>query len=50
MNLRDQGNRAVAVLGGRGLLRWVNVAVIRVITAVILVGLGLVTGILVIVG
>ena len=41
---------ALAVLGGRGLLRWVNVAVIRIITAVILVGLGLVTGILAIVG
>ena len=41
---------ALAVLGGRGLLRWVNVAVIRIITAVILVGLGIVTGILAIVG
>lgn len=41
---------ALAVLGGRGLLRWVNIAVIRIITAVILIGLGLVTGILAIVG
>jgi Ca2+/H+ antiporter, TMEM165/GDT1 family len=41
---------ALAVLGGRGLLRWVNVVVIRIITAVILVGLGLVTAILAIVG
>ena len=41
---------ALAVIGGRGLLRWVNVAIIRVITAVILVVLGIVTGILAIVG
>jgi putative Ca2+/H+ antiporter (TMEM165/GDT1 family) len=41
---------ALAVVGGRGLLRWVNIAVIRLVTAVILVGLGLFTGILAIVG
>lgn len=41
---------ALAVLGGHSLLRWVNVAVIRIITAVILVALGLITGILAIVG
>jgi putative Ca2+/H+ antiporter (TMEM165/GDT1 family) len=41
---------ALAVVTGRGLLRWVNVALIRVVTAVILVGLGLFTGILAIVG
>ena len=41
---------ALAVVGGRGLLRWVNVVVIRLVTAVILIGLALVTGILAIVG
>jgi Ca2+/H+ antiporter, TMEM165/GDT1 family len=41
---------ALAVVGGRGLLRWVNVATIRVVTAVILTGLGIVTGILAIAG
>jgi Ca2+/H+ antiporter, TMEM165/GDT1 family len=41
---------ALAVVGGRGLLRWVNVATIRIVTAVILAGLGLATGILAIVG
>jgi len=40
----------LAVVGGRGLLRWVNVATIRIVTAVILVGLGLFTGILATVG
>jgi len=41
---------ALAVVGGRGLLRWVNVFAIRVATAVILTGLGVATGILVIIG
>jgi Ca2+/H+ antiporter, TMEM165/GDT1 family len=41
---------ALAVIGGRGLLRWVNVATIRVVTAVILTGLGIATGILAIIG
>jgi Ca2+/H+ antiporter, TMEM165/GDT1 family len=41
---------ALAVIGGRGLLRWVNVATIRIVTAVILIGLGIATGILSIVG
>jgi Ca2+/H+ antiporter, TMEM165/GDT1 family len=41
---------ALAVVGGRGLLRWVNVATIRVVTAVILIGLGIFTGILAIAG
>lgn len=41
---------ALAVVGGRGLLRWVNVATIRIVTAVILVGLGIATGILAITG
>jgi Ca2+/H+ antiporter, TMEM165/GDT1 family len=41
---------ALAVLGGRGLLRWVNVYVIRVATAVVLIGLGIATGILAILG
>jgi Ca2+/H+ antiporter, TMEM165/GDT1 family len=41
---------ALAVAGGRGLLRWVNVAMIRVVTAVVLIGLGLFTGILAIAG
>jgi len=40
----------LAVVGGRGLLRWVNVATIRIVTAVILTGVGLFTGILAIVG
>lgn len=40
---------ALAVVGGRGLLRWVNVATIRIVTAVILAGLGIATGILAIV-
>jgi Ca2+/H+ antiporter, TMEM165/GDT1 family len=37
---------ALAVIGGRGLLRWVNVATIRVVTAAVMVGLGVATGIL----
>jgi Ca2+/H+ antiporter, TMEM165/GDT1 family len=41
---------ALAVFGGRGLLRWVNVVTIRIVTAVILTGLGIATGILAIVG
>lgn len=41
---------ALAVVGGRGLLRWVDVATIRVVTAVILTGLGIFTGILAIAG
>jgi putative Ca2+/H+ antiporter (TMEM165/GDT1 family) len=41
---------ALAVLGGRGLLRWVNVVTIRIVTAVILVALGIATGILAIIG
>jgi putative Ca2+/H+ antiporter (TMEM165/GDT1 family) len=41
---------ALAVAGGRGLLRWVNVAMIRIVTAVILIGLAVVTGILAIAG
>jgi Ca2+/H+ antiporter, TMEM165/GDT1 family len=41
---------ALAVVGGRGLLRWVNVVTIRIVTAVILAGLGIATGILAIVG
>jgi Ca2+/H+ antiporter, TMEM165/GDT1 family len=41
---------ALAVIGGRGLLRWVNVVTIRIVTAVILIGLGIVTGILAITG
>ena len=35
---------ALAVVGGRGLLRWVNMATIRIVTAVILIGLGIATG------
>lgn len=41
---------ALAVIGGRGLLRWVNVKTIRIVTAVVLVGLGIATGVLAIVG
>jgi putative Ca2+/H+ antiporter (TMEM165/GDT1 family) len=41
---------ALAVIGGRGLLRWVNVAVIRIVTAGILICLGVATGILAIIG
>jgi Ca2+/H+ antiporter, TMEM165/GDT1 family len=41
---------ALAVIGGRGVLRWVNVATIRIVTAAILTGLGIATGILAIVG
>jgi Ca2+/H+ antiporter, TMEM165/GDT1 family len=41
---------ALAVVGGRGLLRWVNVFTIRVVTAVILIGLGIAAGILAIAG
>jgi Ca2+/H+ antiporter, TMEM165/GDT1 family len=41
---------ALAVIGGRGLLRWVNVVTIRIVTAVILIGLGIATGILAIIG
>lgn len=40
----------LAVVGGRGLLRWVNVVNIRIATAVILIGLGIATGILAIIG
>jgi Ca2+/H+ antiporter, TMEM165/GDT1 family len=40
---------ALAVVGGRGLLRWVNVATIRIVTAVILAGLGIATGALAII-
>src|ERR1700733_1305476 len=40
---------ALAVVGGRGLLRWVNVFAIRVATAVILIGLGIAAGILAII-
>jgi Ca2+/H+ antiporter, TMEM165/GDT1 family len=40
---------ALAVVGGRGLLRWVNVYVIRVVTAVVLIGLGIATGVLAII-
>ncbi len=39
----------LAVAGGRGLLRWINMATIRIVTAVILVALGITTGILAIV-
>ncbi len=41
---------ALAVVGGRGLLRWVNVVTIRIVTAVILIGLGIATGVLAIIG
>jgi putative Ca2+/H+ antiporter (TMEM165/GDT1 family) len=41
---------ALAVVGGHGLLRRVKVATIRIVTAVILIGLGLATGILAIAG
>jgi Ca2+/H+ antiporter, TMEM165/GDT1 family len=41
---------ALAVGAGRGLLRWVKIGTIRIVTAVILVGFGLATGILAIVG
>jgi Ca2+/H+ antiporter, TMEM165/GDT1 family len=41
---------ALAVVSGRGLLRWVNVTTIRIVTAVILIGLGIATGILAITG
>jgi Ca2+/H+ antiporter, TMEM165/GDT1 family len=41
---------ALAVVGGRGLLRWVNVATFRIVTAVLLFGLGVATAILAIVG
>jgi putative Ca2+/H+ antiporter (TMEM165/GDT1 family) len=41
---------ALAVIGGRGLLRWVNIVTIRIVTAVILIGLGIFTGILAIIG
>jgi Ca2+/H+ antiporter, TMEM165/GDT1 family len=41
---------ALAVVGGRGLLRWVNVVTIRIVTAVLLIGLGIATAILAIVG
>lgn len=40
----------LAVVGGRGLLRWVNVVIIRYVTAVILVGLAIAAGILAIIG
>jgi putative Ca2+/H+ antiporter (TMEM165/GDT1 family) len=35
---------ALAVVGGSSLLRWVNIAAVRVVTAVILTGLAVVTG------
>ncbi len=41
---------ALAVVGGRGLLRWVNVVIIRYVTAVILIGLGIAAGVYAIVG
>jgi Ca2+/H+ antiporter, TMEM165/GDT1 family len=41
---------ALAVIGGRGLLRWVRVKTIRIATAVILIGLAIFTGILAITG
>ena len=41
---------ALAVIGGRGLLRWVNVATIRIVTAVILTGLGIATAVIAIAG
>jgi Ca2+/H+ antiporter, TMEM165/GDT1 family len=41
---------ALAVVGGRGLLRRINVVTIRVVTAAILVSLGVATGVLAIVG
>jgi Ca2+/H+ antiporter, TMEM165/GDT1 family len=41
---------ALAVIGGRGLLRWVNVVAIRIATAVILLGLAIATAILAIIG
>jgi Ca2+/H+ antiporter, TMEM165/GDT1 family len=41
---------ALAVIGGRGLLRWVNVAAIRIVTAAILAGLGIATAVIVIAG
>jgi putative Ca2+/H+ antiporter (TMEM165/GDT1 family) len=40
---------ALAVIGGRGLIRWVNVATIRIVTAVILVVLAVATGTLAII-
>jgi len=40
----------LAVVAGQGALRWVSVAAIRVATAVILIGLGLFTGVLAAVG
>jgi Ca2+/H+ antiporter, TMEM165/GDT1 family len=41
---------ALAVVGGRGLLRRIDVVTIRIVTAVVLVGLGIATGVLAIVG
>jgi Ca2+/H+ antiporter, TMEM165/GDT1 family len=41
---------ALAVVGGRGLLRWINVVTVRVVTAVILIGLGIATGVVAIIG
>lgn len=41
---------ALAVIGGRGLLRSVNVVAIRIVTAVILTGLGIAAGVLAIIG
>jgi putative Ca2+/H+ antiporter (TMEM165/GDT1 family) len=35
---------AIAVVGGQGLLRWVNIVTVRLITAVVLVGLALYAG------
>ncbi len=40
---------ALAVVSGRGLLRWANVVAIRIVTAVVLIGLGIATGILAII-
>ena len=37
---------ALAVIGGRGLLRWVRIVTIRIVTAAILIGLGIFTAIL----
>jgi Ca2+/H+ antiporter, TMEM165/GDT1 family len=41
---------ALAVVGGRGLLRRINMVTIRIVTAAILVSLGIATGVLAIVG
>lgn len=41
---------ALAVAGGRGLLRWISVVTIRIVTAAALVGRGIATGVLAIIG